>query len=239
MTLYWLAGAVVVLVLGYLLRHGILKAVRTPVFGLFHYFYYRDGSHTWSKTSWMGVPLLKLPLDLWRYQDVLWESKPDLIIETGTNKGGSALYLAQLCDLMGNGRIVTVDIAAPPQGVPSHPRIKYVIGSSTDKDIFSTIRAEVRPPERVMVILDSDHARDHVRGELALYAPLVTPGCYLVVEDTNVNGHPIYRSHGPGPMEALDEFWGTAMGKCFRIDSELEAKYEITFYPKGWLKRLV
>ena len=238
MVLYVLIGLAAIIVLAYLLRHQISKALKEPVFLLCHYFYYRNGAETWGKTAWMGVPLLKLPLDLWRYHDILWATKPDLIIETGTNKGGSALYFAHLCDLMGTGRIVTVDIASPPEGVPSHPRIKYVIGSSTDKDIFAKVRAETKPGERVMVILDSDHARDHVLGELALYPPLVTPGCYLVVEDTNVNGHPVSRSHGPGPMEALYEFWKTPMGKNFQIDAELEGRYLLTFYPKGWMKRV-
>ena len=203
---------------------------------LFHYFYYRDGESTWGKTRWMGVPLMKLPLDLWRYQDLLWETKPDVIVETGTNRGGSALFMANLCDLMGHGRIVTVDITTFPEGVPSHPRVSYIVGSSTDPDIVAQVKSHIRPGERVMVILDSDHARDHVRRELALYAPLVTKDCYLVVEDTNVNGHPVSRSHGPGPMEALNEYMARKSG--FEMDRTLEERYKMTFYPQGWLKRV-
>jgi len=200
---------------------------------LFHYFYYRESTRN---AHWMGVPLLKLPLDLWRYQDVIWETKPDLIVETGTNRGGSALYMAQLCDIIGRGRVVTVDITHPPEGLPSHARITYILGSSTDVQIVAEITAHVRPGEKVMVILDSDHARDHVARELELYAPLVSRGCYLVVEDTNVHGHPVYRSHGPGPMEAVDIYRPETKG--FQLNSNLEKRYQITYYPRGWWQRI-
>jgi cephalosporin hydroxylase len=228
------AAAILALLLAYRFRHSLVRLISEPVKLLFHYFYYRNS--TWGSTHWMGVPLLKLPLDLWRYHDILWETRPDVIIETGTNKGGSALYMAQLCDIIGKGRIVTVDIAHPPQGLPQHQRITYVLGSSTDRQTFDVITSHVTSGEKVMVILDSDHARDHVVRELELYAPLVSEGCYLVVEDTNVYGHPVSRSHGPGPMEALNEF--QPMAKGFKTDEELENKYQMTFFPHGWLKRI-
>ncbi|MBI3209745.1 MAG: class I SAM-dependent methyltransferase [Candidatus Solibacter usitatus] len=219
----------------YVCRHQAIRALEKPVNLLFHYFYYRDGEKTWTKTNWLGVPLMKLPLDMWRYNDILWETRPDLIVETGTFRGGSALYLANLCDLMGNGRIVTVDLSRQPEGVPEHPRIQYVLGSSTDAAIFDHVKRQIQPGERVMVILDSDHSCSHVRKELSLYAPLVTEGCYLVVEDTNVNGHPVSRSHGPGPMEAMRDFLSTPRG--FQTDVALEERYKCTFFPGGWLKR--
>lgn len=234
--LAWILATVLLAILtSYMYRHSLLQLVRKPVQVLFHYFYYRHSTTTWSNTNWMGVPLLKLPLDLWRYHDIIWDTRPDLIIETGTNKGGSALYMAHLCDIIGRGRIVTVDIAHPPGGLPSHERITYVLGSSTDPTTFASIARHVRPGDKVMVILDSDHARDHVLKELELYSPLVSNGSYLVVEDTNVYGHPVYRSHGPGPMEALESFHATDKG--FTIDSTLEDKYLMTFFPRGWLKK--
>jgi len=219
---------------GYFIRHRLLRLLRRPVSILFHYFYYYDGPTTWGNTRWMGIPLLKLPLDLWTYQDILYDTRPDVIVETGTNRGGSALYFANLFDLFGKGRIITVDIAHPPEGVPQHPRIEYIVSSSTDPDIVARIKSEIGPGEKVMVILDSDHAERHVSQELERYSPLVTPGCYLVVEDTNVNGHPVYRSHGPGPMEAVSRF--LSKHPEFASDPGRE-KYELTFFPRGWLKK--
>jgi cephalosporin hydroxylase len=212
----------------------IASLLKRPVCELFHYFYYRESQTTWQDTAWMGVPLLKLPLDLWIYQEIIHETQPDVIVETGTNQGGSALYFANLCDIAGRGRILTVDISAPPQGTPQHPRIEYLIGSSTNPDILNHIRAAIRPAERVMVVLDSDHSEAHVRRELDLYSPLVTAGCYLVVEDTNVNGHPVLHSHGPGPMEAVNAFLPT--NGMFSVDLSRE-KFGVTFSPRGWLKR--
>jgi cephalosporin hydroxylase len=197
--------------LAYVGRHRIAVLIKRPVYDLFHYYYYRDSLTTWGNTAWMGVPLLKLPMDLWTYQEIIHDTKPDLIVETGTNRGGSALYFANLCDIAGRGRIITVDISAPPVEAPQHPRIEYIIGSSTSPEVLERIRSNIH-----------------------LYSPLVTPGCYLVVEDTNVNGHPVFRSHGPGPMEALNDFLAT--NKEFSIDLSRE-KFRITFSPRGWLKR--
>lgn len=222
------------LVLGYFSRHSLARWVRMPVQTLFHYYYYRDSLTTWSNTSWMGVPLLKLPLDLWIYQEILFDTRPDVIVETGTNKGGSALYFAHLFDLLGAGKVITVDVTPPPEGTPQHPRIEYLLGSSTDSGILKHIGSLILPGDRVMVVLDSDHSAPHVRKELDLYSPLVTPGCYLVVEDTNVNGHPVFRSHGPGPMEALEDFLTT--NADFKSDLGRE-KFAITFSPRGWLRR--
>lgn len=236
--MYALLSFLVVILVGaaiaYFYRHKVTPLVRRPVQTLFHYYYYRDSLTTWSNTSWMGVPLLKLPLDLWIYQEILYETRPSIIIETGTNKGGSALYFANLFDLLGTGKVISIDVIAPPEGAPQHPRIEYLLGSSTDSQILTHIRSRIRENDRVMVVLDSDHSAAHVRRELALYSPLVTPGCYLVVEDTNVNGHPVFRSHGPGPMEATQDF--LASNTEFSSDLSRE-KFAITFSPRGWLKR--
>ena len=149
--------------------------------------------------------MLKCPLDLWSYQEILHEVRPELIIETGTYQGGSALFLASICDLLGEGEVLTIDVDRR-EGRPRHPRITYLTGSSTSNAILRQVRRRAKGASRVLVILDSGHAKDHVLAELDAYAPLVTPGSYLIVEDTNLNGHPVDSDHGPGPAEAVAEF---------------------------------
>jgi cephalosporin hydroxylase len=199
----------------------------------FHRVYYDADDTTWKQTFWLGVTVRKCALDLWTYQEILAETRPDLVVETGTYLGGSALYLASICDLLGHGKIVTIDISAPP-GRPRHRRITYLQGSSVDPDIVVRIEQRARRAKRVMVILDSNHSREHVLQELEAYAPLVTPGCYLVVEDTNVNGHPVLPEHGPGPMEAVTAFLETT--DAFEVDRSRE-KLLLTFNPSGYLRR--
>jgi cephalosporin hydroxylase len=229
-----LLGFAGVMILAYMLRHRLVRPLQRIVVMLFHYFYYRDGDDTWANTRWMGVPLLKLPLDLWIYQEIVYETRPTLIIETGTSFGGSGLFFANLFDLLSEGKIITVDVVHRAQAVV-HPRIEYILGSSTEAGVVEKTRSRIRPEDRVMVVLDSDHTEEHVRRELELYAPFVTPGCYLVLEDTNVNGHPVSRSHGPGPMEALKPFLST--NPDFVSDRSRE-KFKLTFNPHGWLKRM-
>jgi cephalosporin hydroxylase len=201
----------------------------------FHREYYERGEQggTWKQTRWMGVETWKCPLDLWVYQELLHELRPDLVIETGTAYGGSALYLAQLCDLLGQGEVVTIDTQRF-EGRPQHPRVTYLFGSSTDDETLSTVAIRAERASTVLVLLDSDHRQQHVAAELRAYAPLVTPGSYLVVEDTNVNGHPVFPAFGPGPMEAVEEF--LAANPAFEADRARE-KFLLTFNPKGFLQR--
>lgn len=219
------------------MRQRLLSLAWRPVASVFHSLAYSLG--VWNRTRWMGVPILKLPSDLWLYHEVIWETRPDLIIETGTNRGGSALFFANHFDLMGTaGRVITVDIERCPEGYPSHPRIEFLTASSTAPETLAAIRSQIRPPDRVMVILDSDHSEKHVREELRLYSPLVSPGCYLVVEDTNVNGHPVRREFGPGPMEALQHFLASDSGAGFESDRSKDREFGFTFHPRGWLRRV-
>lgn len=197
----------------------------------FHRLYY--DSSVWMHTYWLGVLAQKCPLDLWVYQEILHESRPDLIVETGTYAGGSALYLASVCDLLGVGRVLSIDVEARDDR-PRHARITYLTGSSIDPAIVAEVRRRIDPAERVMVILDSDHSQAHVEAELAAYAPLVTVGSYLVVEDTNVNGHPVLPAFGPGPMEAVRGF--VAAHPEFTVDRGRE-KLLMGFNPGGWLRR--
>lgn len=199
----------------------------------FHRLYYDHTGRTWTNTTWLGVRVEKCPLDLWVYQELLMATRPELVIETGTCAGGSALFMASCMDLIGRGRVITIDIDDRPRR-PEHPRIEYVSGSSTDPDIVTHVRAAAAERSPVIVILDSDHTRDHVLAELAAYADLVTPGAHLIVEDTNINGHPVLPTFGPGPYEAVESF--LRGNPEFTQDTACE-KFFLTFNPGGFLRR--
>lgn len=201
----------------------------------FHRAYYdawRDKRFT-IDLSWFGHRTLKCPMDLWTYQEILVETKPDLVVECGTRFGGSAYYVASILDLLGHGRVLTIDIDTAPSR-PSHPRIEYVAGSTVDPAVLERVRAAARG-QRTMVILDSDHAEEHVFAELQAYRDVVSVGCYLIVEDTNVNGHPARPDFGPGPMEALDRFLATT--DDYVVDADRE-RFMMTLNPRGFLRRV-
>jgi cephalosporin hydroxylase len=201
----------------------------------FHRIYHDKSETTWDQnTRWLGTRIQKLPMDLQVYQELLWETKPDVLLEMGTLNGGSALYFASIFDLMGHGRVITVDIEREPD-LPRHARIMYLRGSSTSPEIVRQIEALTKPGETVMAVLDSDHHAPHVLKELEIYSRMVTPGQYLVVEDTNINGHPVWKGWGPGPAEATAEF--LAGNRDFAVDRSRE-KFLVTFNPGGWLKRI-
>jgi cephalosporin hydroxylase len=201
----------------------------------FHCLYYDEFyDQTREHNSWLGVKIWKCPLDLWIYQEVLYRVRPDLVVETGTYRGGSAYYLASLFDLMGFGRVVTIDINSCDDR-PEHKRIQYLTGSSVDPGVLAWVRTEVARHQNVLVILDSDHRRDHVLAELREYADMVTPGSYLIVEDTNINGHPVRAEYGPGPREAVDIF--LAGTRDFVPDYECE-KFLFTWNSGGYLRRI-
>lgn len=207
--------------------------IRRFVIDRFHLLYYGSKRRTrpWMETRWLGVGAQKCPLDLWQYQQIIHETTPDLVIETGTAQGGSALYLASIFDLVGRGRVVSVDIGTDDRR-PTHPRITYLTASSTDPMVLDEVRQMAEKASRVMVILDSDHRAPHVLAEMRLYGPLVSPGNYMIVEDTNLNGHPVARGYGPGPMEAVEEF--LVEDDSFVVDHDRERFY-LTFNPNGYL----
>uniref|UniRef100_A0A7C4U6Z2 Cephalosporin hydroxylase n=1 Tax=candidate division WOR-3 bacterium TaxID=2052148 RepID=A0A7C4U6Z2_UNCW3 len=218
------------------LRIYINPKLEKNIVNLFHRLYYDSYlfNSTWKKTFWLGVPILKCPLDLWNYQEIIFETKPDLIIETGTAEGGSAFFLASLCDLIKNGNIISIDIIKNEKR-PKHKRIKYLNGSSISDEIVNKVKNEVKKYNKVMVILDSDHHKEHVYKELKIYSEFVSKGCYLIVEDTNINGHPVFPDFGPGPMEAVMQF--LKENKNFVIDKNRE-KFLLTFNPMGYLLRI-
>jgi cephalosporin hydroxylase len=199
----------------------------------FHRLYCAFPKRSFVNTHWMGVQTIKCPLDLWIYQEIIAEQRPDLIIETGTYAGGSALYLAHVCDLVGNGRVLTIDIETD-ETWPQHPRIHYIHGDSTSPATLRQVKDAAAGQETVLVMLDSDHDKNHVLRELELYSPLVTRGSYLLVEDTHFNGHPIRPEHGPGPMEAVAEF---LQGNSHFVVDRSKEKYFLTFNRNGFLQR--
>jgi cephalosporin hydroxylase len=203
------------------------------VVGPFHRLFYNAGWFTWSDTKWLGVPAQKCPLDLWVYQEILEELRPAVIVESGTAFGGSALFLASICDLLGRGEVITIDVDPYPDR-PIHDRITYVTGSSTAPETVEQVAALIGDREPVLVILDSDHTENHVLEELRVYRRFVSPGSYLVVEDTNVNGHPVLDDFGPGPTEAVEAF--LVEESAFFVDKTRE-KYFLTFNPNGYLCR--
>jgi cephalosporin hydroxylase len=207
--------------------------VRSQVVNAFHKLFYNSGVETWSNTRWLGVPTQKCAFDLWIYQELLHELRPAVIVECGTANGGSALFLASICDLLGKGSVVTIDIADYPER-PRHDRVTYLSGSSTDPAIFAEVERFVAGRGPVLVILDSNHECQHVLDELRLYAPLVSPGSYLIIEDSNINGHPVVPDFGPGPTEALELFLGES--DAFTVDRSRE-KLLLTFNPGGYLRK--
>ena len=210
-----------------------MKLLKAKIVRSFNALYYEERKSTWDNTYWMGIRTLKCPTDLWIYQEILFGEGVDFIVETGTHSGGSALFLAHMCDLLGRGEVVTIDVDERA-GRPQHPRIKYVQGSSTDPAIVARVTERARD-KTTLVILDSDHRRNHVLDELRAYGPLTPVGNHLIVEDTNINGHPVKKNYGPGPMEAVEDFLREDGG--FEVDESMQ-KFMVTFNPRGYLKRV-
>jgi len=207
----------------------------------FHSLFYE--SNVWRRTYWHDTPVLKCPLDLWVYQELIARLHPDLIVECGTWAGGATLFLAHMLDLAGNGRVLTIDILTGAQvrehydkfgdanGAqlrirPVHPRITQLIGSSTDPAIVEQVAASAQGQGCVLVIADSDHSCEHAYAELTAYHALVTPGSYFIMEDTNI---PV-----EGPRQAVDAF--LQQHHEFEADHALE-KFFLTFNPGGYLRK--
>jgi cephalosporin hydroxylase len=190
-------------------------------------------TQSWATTYWLGTRTAKNPLDAWVMQEIISETRPELLIETGTNFGGSALFFASVFDFLGAaGEVVSVDLRPLSPALPVHPRITYYGGrSSTDPEVLAEVRRHVEG-KRTMVVLDSDHSSAHVLRELELYSPFVSPGLYLIVEDTATD---TYFRKPDGPMRAVRDF--LARSSEFTVDSDRE-KHLITFNPGGYLRRI-
>lgn len=190
-------------------------------------------SQVFNQTEWMGVKAAKCPMDMWVYQELMVRLKTDLLIETGTWLGGSALFFAHMFDLMGQGRVITVDIEQQPD-LPQHERIEYLHGSSLDDGIIKHLEAACNQARSVLVILDSDHRKAHKLAELERYAPMVSPGSYLIAEDSCFDYYPAWPEFGAGPASAVREFMNS--NTDFEIDRHQE-RHLLTFAPIGFLRK--
>ncbi|HEX3551145.1 MAG TPA: CmcI family methyltransferase [Candidatus Elarobacter sp.] len=196
--------------------------------------------------SWLGRPAIQFPQDLMAFQEIIWRTRPDVIVETGIAHGGSLVFSASMLQLLGGEReAIGIDIDIRPHNraaIEAHPlahRIAMIEGSSVDDGVAARVIERVAG-RTAMVILDSNHTADHVARELALYAPLVRAGYFLIVMDTAVEyadpASIVDRPWGPGnnPMTAVDAF--LAREQRFVIDEEYDAKLLFTVAPRGYLR---
>ena len=186
-------------------------------------------------SRWMGVKAYKNPMDAWIYQEMLYDLRPDFVIEIGSANGGTTLYLAHLCDLIGTGTIISIDIDRSKYNI-THPRIKTFTGDSSSPEIFAQVRALVGNG-KVLVIHDGDHTAKKVKQDIEIYHTLVSVGSYLIVEDGVIDlcipGDGIGLRE-TGPMVAVAAFLKEHPN--FEVDAGLE-RYLITYNPIGFLKR--
>lgn len=219
----------------------------------------REATQSWFETSyrheysyhfkWMGLPIIQYPQDVVAVQELVWDLKPDAIIETGIARGGSLVFYASLFEMMGtNGKVVGIDIDIREpnrRAIEEHPmsrRIEMIEGSSVEDDVIAQVAASVDGRKSVLVILDSNHTHDHVLAELQLYSQFVTANSYLIVFDTIVELMPedTYPDRpwgrGDNPMSAVQEFLATHPE--FEVDSTITDRLLITAAPGGYLRRV-
>ena len=203
--------------------------------------------------SWMGRPIIQLPEDMMRIQEVIYQVKPDVLIETGIAHGGSLIFYASLFKAMGKGRVVGVDIEIRPSNraaIEGHELYEYltlVEGSSTAPEVIERVSAQVKPGDTVMVVLDSCHSKEHVLNELEAYAPLVSPGSYIVATDG------IMHWLGPAPRTQGDWGWNNPKNAAEQFAAkhpdfdnsqptfpfnEGNISEMITYWPGAWLRRV-
>ena len=196
--------------------------------------------------TWMGRPIIQLPEDILMMQELIWRLKPDVIVECGIAHGGSLLFYASLCELMGKGRVIGVDIEIRPHNrvaIDQHPmrhRVDMIEGSSIAREIFDMVKKKIKRSEKVLVVLDSNHSRDHVLKEIQLYSDLVSKESYLVVMDGAqglVWDIPLGKREWKedNPLNAIEEFLKN--DKRFVIDPYFE-RLKVTANPKGFLRRV-
>lgn len=190
---------------------------------------------------WDGVLVRKTPMDLWVYAELIHRIKPDVIIETGTAKGGSALFFSAMQRMVKpDGLVVTIDEKEPPDALAHNADglhgITCVEGRSQDPAVFKLAKSFIADGDTVFVSLDAGHLTQEVYSELLFYAPLVTPGSYCVVEDTNIEGNPIGHAGVQGPGRAIDRYLAET-DLAWERDRSCE-RFMVTFNPGGWLKRL-
>jgi len=200
--------------------------------------------------SWMGRPIIQYPQDMIAMQEIIWELKPDLIIETGIAHGGSLIYYASILELIGKGEVLGVDIDIREHNraeIEKHPmskRIKMIQGSAIDPAIVEEVKQHATAKDTVLVVLDSNHTHAHVLAELQMYSPFVSLNSYIVVYDTIVEklpenylpGHVRPWGVGDNPYTAVTAF--IQENDSFQIDAAINNKLLISVAPDGYLKRI-
>jgi cephalosporin hydroxylase len=203
--------------------------------------------------SWMGRPIIQLPEDMIRLQEVIYRVKPDVLVETGVAHGGSLIFYASLFAAMGKGRVIGVDIEIRPHNraaIEAHelaPRIELIEGSSTDPAIVADVRSRIRPGETVLVVLDSNHSRAHVAAELEAYAPMITAGSYIVATDGIMRDLEQVPGGQPGwshdnPTQAAADFAEGHPDFILEIppapfDESKTGGHRVTYWPGAYLRR--
>jgi len=208
---------------------------------VFHIYY--EQMKLWQETRWLGIPCFKFPFDAWNLQEIIYDIQPDVIIETGTAYGGSAVFMASLLEMVGNGMVVTIDtndkyitnIDNDIARILWSKRVYSIIGDSVSEEVLNEVGTFILPDTICMVMLDSWHRKDHVLKELHAYSKFVSIDSYIIVEDTHVNGNPVPWKWGAGPMEAVEEF--LINNSVFQSDRSRE-KFMISCNPLGFLKRI-
>lgn len=203
--------------------------------------------------TWLGRPIIQIPEDMVRIQEIIYRVRPDVILETGIAHGGSLIFYASLCKMMEHGRVIGVDIEIRPhnrKSIEEHELFSYITmveGGSTDTRIIDEVKSLISDGESVLLLLDSCHTRDHVARELEMYAPLVSVGSYILVADgimQDVVGAPGSNPDWDinNPRQAVLEF--VAKNPNFQIEeadflfNEGHVKERITYWPDGFIKRI-
>lgn len=195
---------------------------------------------------WLGIPIIQYPQDIIAYQEIIWNVKPDLIIETGIARGGSLIFSASILEMIGKGKVVGIDIDIREhnkRAIEKHPlknRIKMIEGSSIDEKIVKTVHRLARRKKKILLMLDSNHTHDHVLNELRLYSSLVSKNSYIVVFDSVIEDLPnsLNKNRPWGksnnPKTAISQF--LKENKRFVMDEQIKNKLAISATPYGYLK---
>ena len=199
--------------------------------------FFRDliaATDNFSNVTWLGHPVWQNVLDLWTIQEAIYEVQPNFLLETGTNRGGSAMFYAHIFDLMDKGQVITCDIEQ--MHALSHPRITFLQGGSTSPGVVDAMRDAIADTGgAVMVILDSDHSQRHVAQELEAYGGFVSPGSLMLVQDGVIDTLPMLSADRPGPLPAIREF--LRRHPEFEAERTRSEKFLISHHPSGWLRR--
>lgn len=188
---------------------------------------YDNGS--FKQSTYRGVRVIKLPSDLWGYQEIIHEHKIDYVLETGSFRGGSALWFGDCLLMRGGKKVFSIDINEPPK--IEHKLVEFITSSSVRRDVLDRVFSEI--DGKLLVVLDSDHRESHVYKELCEIVPRMKSGDYLVVEDTTIHGHPLRHDDFPGPWEAIEHYKAENPGVLIP-DTAREWKSLATIAPNGF-----